>query len=146
MPTPQTGFAPQSFQVGPEAEFITRPNVDKVSVFACDFVRVLVFLDRLVAAGPLTDSADGLLVNTLEDILSREARADDGQHELLTPIEGVLPACQARDAAVAVPILTHRPKVWKSAGQVLLLKVGFLLITPDDVPLGITEVSIVLRP
>src|SRR5437867_3359835 len=84
MPTPQTGFAPQSFQVGPEAEFIKRPNVDKVSVFACDFVRVLVFLDRLVAAGPLTDSADGLLVNTLEDILSREARADDGQHELLT--------------------------------------------------------------
>jgi hypothetical protein len=64
---------------------------------------------------------------------------------VLSTIEGVLPAREARDAGIAIPILTNRAKIGKSAGKAILLNIGFLLIAPNDIPLGVAEVRIVLR-
>src|ERR1700730_4083428 len=118
--------------------------MDEIGIVARDFVGVVIFLDRMAAAGPFAQLADGLLVYSLENVFGRKARADYHQHQLLTAIKRISSPNHAGDAAVAVPILTYCAKVRKPARQVGFLEVCFFLITPDDVPFRITEVGIVL--
>lgn len=52
---------------------------------------------------------------------------------------------QAGDTTVAAPKLPDCAKVREPTGQVVLLKISFFLLTPNDVPLGIAEVCVVFR-
>src|SRR5580658_8964854 len=145
MRSPQRSLGPEAFHVVGEMKLVKRPNVDEIGVFARDLISVLVFLDRLVLARPFTQPADGVLVKSLQDVLSRKAGADDDQHHLFASVERISPVRQAGDAAVAAPVLTHSAEIRESTWQMRLLEVRLFLVAPDDVPLRVAEIGVVLR-
>src|SRR5579872_1424919 len=145
MRAPEMGIAPQPAYLTRKVKFIEGTAVNEVGILTRYFISVLVFFHRLMVAGPLADPAHSLLVDSLEDVFSREAGADHRQHDLLPSVEAILPPREPGNATVASPVLAHRREVEKAAGQVFLLKVCLLLITPNDIPLGIAEEGVIFR-
>src|SRR5260370_5718883 len=119
------GLTPQPFHLPCEVELIERADMHKVGVFACNLVSELIFFGRLMTAAPFAQSADCVLVRSFQDVFCRETASDDHQHDLLAAVEPVLPGDQARDAAIAAPVLAYRSEIGECTGQVVLLKSAF---------------------
>ena len=142
--SPKGSLAPKPLHLSREMKLIEWPDVHEVGVLPRHLIRVLIFLNGLTTAAPFAYFPDRFLVKPLEYVLGRKTSADDHQHHMFPAVEWIPPSDQMRDAAVATPILLHSAEKGEPARQIFLLKVCLLLITPHDVPLGITQVCLVL--
>src|ERR1022692_1943537 len=96
-------------------------------------------------AYPLGEPSHGLLINPLESIFHRETGADHSQHQMVTHVERVSSANHAVRAAVTAPVLRDRPEIGEGGREMLLLKVGFLLVAPHNEPFGVGEERVIFR-
>src|SRR5882762_7447753 len=143
---PERRFFPKLLQRVSEMEFVERTNVDKIRVFTRDASGVGVFLDKFMRAGPFAEASDGLFVRSANCVFQREAAAEHERTQVIAEIELMAALRQTADEAVRAPVLPDRSEVSKAAWRVLGQVLCALLVTPNDVPLGIGEIRSLESP
>src|SRR5712664_2991442 len=127
-------------------EFVERTDVNEIGVFARHARRVGVFLHELVRAGPFAEASDGLFVRAADGVFEREAAAEHKRTQVIAKIELMAALRQSANETVRAPVLSDRGKVRKPARQILGQILRALLVTPNDVPLGIRKIGVLERP
>src|SRR5258708_40016102 len=68
MRPPRRALGPKPLYVPRKVELVKRPHMHEVGILARHVVRVLIFARELVAAGPLSQPANRVLVPTFQDV------------------------------------------------------------------------------